>query len=191
MKKLLILVVTFASMIGAAAPVSAAQPEQYTVHQGDSLYKIATNYGISTHQLMVLNDKRSHIIYPGEKLKMPVMPNASDKDLLSRLVEAEAKGESYAGKVAVATVVLNRVESDLFPDTLRDVILQSDQFTPVSNGQIYQPAGQESQVAVEEAINYQGYDNESLFFYNPDKAYSAYLQSKEVTTIIGDHVFLR
>ncbi|WP_139376806.1 cell wall hydrolase [Halobacillus salinus] len=191
MKKLLVSVVTLASLIGAATPVSADQPAKHTVQKGDSLYEIANDYGISSHQLMAINNKRSHTIYPGETVELPVMPNANEKDLLSRLVEAEAKGESYAGKVAVATVVLNRVESELFPDSLRGVILQEYQFTPVSNGQINKPASQESKAAVEEALDYQGYDNESLFFYNPDKAYSAYLSAKEVTTVIGDHVFLR
>ena len=118
-------------------------------------------------------------------------PNAYEKDLLSRLVEAESKGESYAGKVAVATVVLNRVESDLFPDSLHGVIYDGIQFSPVLNGTIEQPASEESKRAVDEALVYQGYDRDSLFFYNPDKAQSDYLSRKEVTTVIGDHVFMK
>ncbi|MCA0972447.1 cell wall hydrolase [Halobacillus litoralis] len=190
MKKLLMLAVMLTGVLWAASPV-AADKEVHIVDRGDTLYNIAKDYGISAYQLMELNDKQSSMIYPGERLELPVTLNESQIDLLSRLVEAEAKGESYAGKVAVATVVLNRVESDLFPDTLRQVIYQDYQFTPVSNGQIYQPASQQSEAAVYEALAYQGYDNNSLFFYNPDKASSAYLAAKEVTVVIGDHVFLR
>jgi len=79
-----------------------------------------------------------------------------EKDLLARLVSVEAKGEPYAGKVAVATVVLNRVAHNDFPDTVTDVIYQktshgSYAFTPVQNGMINQSADAESKKAVNEA----------------------------------------
>lgn len=169
---------------------SSAATNTHTVQKGESLYKIATQYGVPAKQLKAMNDK-GNMIFPGEELQIPVVANDYEKDLLARLVEAEAKGESYAGKVAVATVVLNRVESDEFPDTLHNVIHDGIQFSPVLNGTINQPASEESKRAVNEALAFQGYDNESLFFYNPDKAQSSYLSEKEVTTIIGDHVFLR
>lgn len=171
--------------------LSSAEVKMHNVKQGDSIYKIAQNYGISADQLAAMNDKKGDEIHPGEQLKLPVMLNEGEKDLLARLVEAEAKGESYAGKVAVATVVLNRIESDIFPDTLYNVIYDGYQFSPVLNGTIEQPAGEESKRAVEEALDYQGYDRESIFFYNPDKAQSDYLSKKEVTTVIGNHVFMR
>lgn len=69
-----------------------------------------------------------------------IQVNKNDKELLARLVSAEAKGEPYAGKVAVATVVLNRVDSSKFPDTVKGVIYQKGQYSPVSNGQINKPA---------------------------------------------------
>ena len=170
---------------------SFASSNVHTVQKGESLYKIASKHDVPTEQLKAMNDKANNELDPGEKLKLPVTPNATDKDLLSRLVEAEAKGESYAGKVAVATVVLNRVESDIFPDTIHGVVHDGYQFSPVLNGTIKEPAGEESKRAVEEALAYQGYDQESLYFYNPDKAESSYLSSKEVTTVIGHHVFLK
>lgn len=148
-------------------------------------------YGAPLKQVMAMNNKDTAMIYPGEQVKIPVHASASEQDLLSRLVEAEAKGESYAGKVAVATVVLNRVESDRFPDSIKGVIYDGKQFSPVLNGSINQSASHESKRAVKEALAYQGYDNESLFFYNPDKAQSEYLRNKEVTTVIGNHYFLR
>ncbi|WP_270180972.1 cell wall hydrolase [Alkalihalobacillus sp. CinArs1] len=170
---------------------SSAEENTHTVQKGESLYKIATNYGVPAKQLQAMNDKSTHEIHPGEELELPVVPSDYETDLLARLVEAEAKGESYAGKVAVATVVLNRVQSDEFPDTLHGVIHDGIQFSPVLNGTIKQSAGDESKRAVKEALAYQGYDRESLFFYNPDKAQSSYLEGKEVTTVIGNHVFLR
>ncbi|KGP73310.1 cell wall hydrolase [Pontibacillus yanchengensis] len=170
---------------------SSAHANVYTVQKGDSLYKIAMKYGAPLKQVMAMNNKDTAMIYPGEQVKIPVHASASEQDLLSRLVEAEAKGESYAGKVAVATVVLNRVESDRFPDSIKGVIYDGKQFSPVLNGSINQSASHESKRAVKEALAYQGYDNESLFFYNPDKAQSEYLRNKEVTTVIGNHYFLR
>ncbi|MDP4552776.1 cell wall hydrolase [Alkalihalobacillus macyae] len=186
------------SMLGIAAVLSfslptpsSAKDQTHTVQKGESLYKIATKYGVPAKQVQAMNNKNVASINPGEELQLPVVPSEYEKDLLSRLVEAEAKGESYAGKVAVATVVLNRVQSDLFPDSLHGVIHDGIQFSPVLNGTIKQPASEESVKAVHEALAYQGYDRESLYFYNPDKAQSSYLSSKEVTTRIGNHVFLR
>lgn len=170
---------------------SSAHANMHTVKNNESIYEIAMKYGVSAEQVQALNEKSNPEIHPGEQLKLPVAPNAYEKDLLSRLVEAESKGESYAGKVAVATVVLNRVESDLFPDSLHGVIYDGIQFSPVLNGTIEQPASEESKRAVDEALVYQGYDRDSLFFYNPDKAQSDYLSRKEVTTVIGDHVFMK
>lgn len=186
------------SMLGIVAVLSFSLPTQssakdqtHTVQKGESLYKIATKYGVPAKQVQAMNHKNDASINPGEELQLPVVPSEYEKDLLSRLVEAEAKGESYAGKVAVATVVLNRVQSDLFPDSLHGVIHDGIQFSPVLNGTIQQPASEGSVKAVHEALAYQGYDRESLYFYNPDKAQSSYLSSKEVTTRIGNHVFLR
>ncbi|RBN36035.1 peptidoglycan-binding protein, partial [Priestia megaterium] len=68
-------------------------------------------------------------INANETLTIPNSISESDKELLARLVQAEAKGEPYAGKVAVATVVLNRVDSDSFPNSIHDVIYQGTQFT--------------------------------------------------------------
>lgn len=191
MKRLMVFVTMIASFLMATSPVSADSVNVYTVKPGDTLYEVAAYNGIPTTQLMAVNNKSGTTIYPGEQLELPVDPNTYERDLLARLVEAEAKGESYAGKVAVATVVLNRVESQRFPDSLYGVIHDDYQFTPVMNGEINKPASSQSKAAVREAVSYQGYDNESLFFYNPNKATSAYLSQKEVTTVIGNHVFLK
>lgn len=92
-----------------------------------------------------------------EELATPAISiSDKEKNLFARLVEAEAKGEPYEGKVAVATVVLNRVESPQFPDTVTEVINEvvgnAYAFSPVQNGEITKPASEESTQAVEEAL---------------------------------------
>ncbi|MFQ3544984.1 cell wall hydrolase [Halobacillus rhizosphaerae] len=191
LKRLVIASLAIISSLTFGIQAHAESNQTYTVQQGDSFYDIAQKYGISAQQLKAMNDKNGNMIYPGQTLKLPVAPTASEKNLLARLVEAEAKGESYAGKVAVATVVLNRVQSDQFPDSLYGVIYDNYQFSPVLNGTIHQPASSQSKQAVREAIAYQGYDHDSLFFYNPKKASSDYLSNRQVTTVIGNHVFMK
>ncbi|ESU33322.1 hypothetical protein G3A_06935 [Bacillus sp. 17376] len=108
--------------------------------------------------------------------------------LLARLVHAEAKGEPYEGKVAVAEVVLNRVEHEQFPDTVKEVIYQRNAFQPVQNGAINKPAGEEAIKAVEDAL-----ENENkidcLYFYNPETATSQWIFTRDVVKTIGKHAF--
>jgi spore germination cell wall hydrolase CwlJ-like protein len=115
----------------------------------------------------------------------------SEKDLLARIVYAEARGEPYNGKVAVAEVVLNRVEHEDFPDTIYDVIYQQGQFQPVSNGAINNTPDEESIKAVKEALNKTNLTNGSLFFYNSKTATDRWLDSRPTTVVIGNHTFKR
>jgi N-acetylmuramoyl-L-alanine amidase len=115
--------------------------------------------------------------------------------LLARLVEAEAKGESYEGKVAVATVVLNRVDSPEFPDKVTDVINEvvgkSYAFSPVQNGEIRKPASDEAKEAVDEALTREDRLNGSIYFYNPDIATDDWIRSRDEVKTIGNHVFAK
>jgi N-acetylmuramoyl-L-alanine amidase len=168
----------------------------HTVKHGETLWNIAKRYSVPLKQLQKQNGKYTDVLSPGEKLVIPETTiSASEKDLLARLVHAEAKGEPYAGKVAVATVVLNRVDHPDFPDTIREVIYERSgghyAFTPVQNGTIYEPAGREAYHAVEEALAFRGLGNGSLYFYNPKTAKSNWLRSKQVTVVIGNHVFAK
>ncbi|MCY7781178.1 cell wall hydrolase [Bacillus haynesii] len=112
-----------------------------------------------------------------------------EKDLLSRLVHAEAKGESFEGKVAVANVVLNRVEDSRFPDSVKSVIYQKNAFEPVLNGSIEKKADRESVEAVEEAVDQNIKETDALFFYNPDIASDDWIKTRKVVKRIGNHVF--
>lgn len=113
----------------------------------------------------------------------------NEKNLLARLVHAEAKGESFAGKVAVAEVVLNRLEHEEFPDTLKEVIYEKNAFEPVQNGSINESADNESHQAVEEALEKEESDVELLYFYNPETATSDWILSRKVVKKIGNHAF--
>ncbi|PWA08410.1 spore cortex-lytic protein [Pueribacillus theae] len=119
--------------------------------------------------------------------------SGEEKELLARLVEAEAKGEPYEGKVAVATIVLNRVESPQFPNTVTEVINEvvghAYAFTPVQNGAINNPASAESTQAVEEALKREDTLNDSIFFYNPKIATDQWIRSRQIVKKIGNHVF--
>ncbi|MFD0829504.1 cell wall hydrolase [Neobacillus sp. M.A.Huq-85] len=113
-----------------------------------------------------------------------------ERDLLARLVRAEAQNEPFNGKVAVACVVLNRVESKKFPNSIKSVIYARNQFQPVLNGQINKPADKESREAVNEALSSKReLVGSSLFFYNPKIAQSRWLDTRPTTLVIGRHVF--
>jgi N-acetylmuramoyl-L-alanine amidase len=122
--------------------------------------------------------------------KVKISLTNKEIDLLARLVRAEAQTESFEGKIAVACVVLNRVESKKFPDTIKEVIYARGQFQPVQNGEINKPADKESIKAVKAALSDQrNLAPGSLFFYNPAIATSRWLDTRRTTMVIGQHVF--
>lgn len=195
LKKGIIATLAFGTMISVLPINNTEAAMNYTVKNGDSLYKIGQTYGVPVLRLQSMNQLNSSLIYPGQQLTIPEQISAQELDLLARLVHAEAKGEPYAGKVAVATVVLNRVDHPDFPDTITEVINGKDHgyyaFTPVANGQINMPADPESVKAVKEALAFRGQGNGSLFFYNPKTSTSGYVATREVTITIGNHVFAK
>ena len=115
----------------------------------------------------------------------------SDITLLARLIYGEARGESYTGQVAVGAVVLNRVKSASFPNTIAGVIYQPYAFTCVSDGQINYTPDQTAYNAVDDALN--GWDptNGCLYYYNPATATSKWIWSLKVEITIGRHSFAR
>ncbi|MEH7074895.1 cell wall hydrolase [Neobacillus drentensis] len=168
----------------------------HQVQSGETYWKIAAKYGVTVNSLLKANNKTSNLLYAGTNL---IIPNstltAAEKDLMARLVRAEAVGEPYAGKVAVATVILNRVASPDFPNTVKSVIYEKSNgyyaFTPVKNGTINKAADAVSKKAVNEALAFRGQGNGSLFFYNPKTAVSKWVYSRPVTVTIGNHRFAR
>ena len=114
---------------------------------------------------------------------------SSDHRLLARLVYAEARGESYKGQVAVAAVVLNRVSSASFPNTVSGVIYQSGAFSCVSNGSINCTPDDSCIRAALDALN--GWDPTGgcLYYYNAKTAADSWIFSRTVQTVIGNHSF--
>ena len=119
--------------------------------------------------------------------------NASDIQLLARAINGEARGESYEGQVAVGAVILNRVKSSKFPNTIAGVIYQSGAFTAVSDGQINVPIDEKSTVykAAQDALN--GWDPTygAIYYFNPKTATSAWIWSRPMTVTIGNHRFCK
>ena len=109
--------------------------------------------------------------------------------LLARLVHGEARGEPYKGKVAVAAVVLNRVRSASFPNTIAGVIYQSGAFDAVSDGQINLAPDDESIRAARDAMNGWDPSNGCLYYYNASTATSKWIFSRTTVVTIGNHVF--
>ncbi len=114
---------------------------------------------------------------------------ASEVYLLARVVHGEARGESYKGKVAVAAVILNRVKSASFPNTIAGVVYQPGAFDAVADGQANLTPDDESLKAARDAMN--GWDptNGCLYYYNPQRATAAWIYTREVRVVIGKHYF--
>ena len=114
---------------------------------------------------------------------------SSDLNLLARVVYGEARGEEYVGQVAVAAVVLNRVKSSSFPNTIAGVVYQAGAFDCVADGQINLSPDSTAMKAAQDALN--GWDPTygCLFYYNPRTATSAWMLSRPVKLVIGEHNF--
>ena len=112
---------------------------------------------------------------------------SADHRLLAKLVYAEARGEPYKGQVAVAAVVLNRVRSSSFPNTVSGVIYQRNAFTCVNNGSINNTPDSSCIRAALDALN--GWDPTGgcLYYYNPKTATDDWIRSRTTKTVIGRH----
>ncbi|MBQ9950475.1 MAG: spore cortex-lytic enzyme [Clostridia bacterium] len=117
--------------------------------------------------------------------------NSSNVYLLAKLIYAESRGEPYKGQVAVGSVVLNRVESSSFPNSMAGVIYQSGAFSVVADGQINLSPNETALKAARDALN--GWDptNGCLYYYNPAKTSNKWIRSRPIMLTIGEHVFCK
>ncbi|MCH5209829.1 MAG: cell wall hydrolase [Oscillospiraceae bacterium] len=131
------------------------------------------------------------LYYVSDNSVYAVNASANDKQLLARAVNGEARGEPYEGQVAVAAVILNRVNHSSFPNTISGVIYQPGAFTAVSDGQINVPIDTNSTVykACNDALN--GWDptGGAIYYFNPDTATNAWIWSRPLIVQIGKHRF--
>lgn len=119
--------------------------------------------------------------------------NTSNVQLLARAINGEARGEPYEGQVAVGAVILNRVKSSKFPNTIAGVIYQPGAFTAVSDGQIDVPIESKSTVvkAAQDALNGWDPSGGAIYYFNPNTATNKWIWSRPLTTVIGKHRFCK
>lgn len=122
--------------------------------------------------------------------------SATDLYWLSRIIHAEAEAEPYSGKVAVGNVIVNRVNSGLFPNTVKNVIFEYykgiPQFSPVAEGTIYNSPNADSIKAAKAALAGTNYVGNATYFFNPDKSEGTWIvKNKTLVKRIGNHVFYR
>lgn len=174
-----------------------------------SINKNITRYAISFFTILLLlfslycnendislkNILYNNYVYGAKKDESSISTNKESGNdmvnLLARLVNGEARGEPYNGQVAVAAVILNRVKSPNFPNTIAGVIYQKDQFSCVKDGQFDVAIDEGSTVykAAQEAMSGSDPTNGALYFYNPKKTKSKWLFSLKTSATIGEHVF--
>lgn len=175
----------------------------HVVRRGESLWSIANTYGISLQALRNANNIWTNMITPGQVLVIPegstspggggVYTRATvtqyEMDLMARTVFSEARGEPYVGQVAVAAVILNRLHSSQFPNSIYGVIFQPLAFSPVADGSFWLTPNQTAYNAVLDALRGWDPSHGALYFYNPVTATSRWIFTRRTITRIGRHVF--
>lgn len=191
-KQLLLSTTLAISILALPAAVNATS---YTAQNGDSFWKIANANDVSLANLQIANNRTGSLLYAGETITIPNFISHEDQQLMAKLVHAEAKDEPYAGKVAVATVVLNRIDYKDFPDSVEGVIYEKVKghyaFSPVQDGAINTNYTAADMRAVNEAIAFRGQGSGSIYFYNPETATSDWIFSRDTTVTIGNHRFAK
>lgn len=173
----------------------------YYIQPGDSLFVIARKVGLPISQLRSANGLWTDNLRPNQRIFIPTVTtpttqsysrSGNDSELLAMLIMAESGNEPYTGQVAAGAVVLNRVDSPLFPNTVAGVVYEPDAFESVSNGHIYsQPPSNAARQAAESALSGWDPSGGALFFFNPGKTSSPFIWSRQIITQIGDHIFSR
>ncbi|MER2089631.1 MAG: spore cortex-lytic enzyme [Sporosarcina sp.] len=126
-----------------------------------------------------------------ENVQLPAKYSEQDLKLIANAVYGEARGEPYEGQVAVAAVILNRIEHPDFPDTVGGVIFQPLAFTAVADGQIWLTPNERAKEAVLDAINGWDPSENAIYYFNPITATSEWIWSRPQIKKIGLHIFCR
>ncbi|MGE5607182.1 MAG: cell wall hydrolase [Bacteroidota bacterium] len=184
---------------GVMAFASPAMAWTYRIEKGDSLFKLSKEFGTKVNTLQETNGLKSDLMLAGKTIWIPdaeakPMQNSrgqNDLYLLARLISGEARGESYQGQVAVGAVIMNRLDSEDFPNTVAGNVFKKGEFESVSNGQIWGTVTPSALKAAKAAISGQDPTGGALYFYNPRKVHSKtnWIWTRQVTGEIGLHVF--
>lgn len=121
--------------------------------------------------------------------QLPAKYSERDLQLLANAVYGEARGEPYEGQVAVAAVILNRLEHPDFPDTISEVIFQPLAFTAVADGQIWLTPNERAKEAVLDALNGWDPSENAIYYFNPNTATSKWIWTRPQIKKIGEHIF--
>ena len=186
-----ITLILYLSVINIKLAYAGTLGETYTENKNNNIVQNYSNLNIE--YISQDHQEKDEVLEVFKHDNQQLYITGEDIDLMARLVSAESIGEPYDGKVAVASVVLNRTLSPSFPNTIREVIFQKNAFSCVKNGQINAKTNQDCYNAVYDAIK--GYDptNEALFFYNPNTATCNWMKQtpKFNQTTIGHHTFFK
>lgn len=204
--RLLLIVIIGATYLQGATPI-IEEPKDIEFHESRPIddytkQKIDESFVEEPQEKPKEEETQKETEKPQEKAEEPqnevieeprITVTNEEKELLARLVEAEAGGEPFGGKVAVAVVVFNRVLSPEFPNDVYSVIYQKGQFSPVIDGSINNTPSDDSRKAVEEAIGIINRREEkgAIYFYNPKTAENRWLDTRPTVAEIGNHVFKR
>lgn len=115
--------------------------------------------------------------------------NIDEMDILAKVIYSEARGEPYEGQVAVGAVVMNRIQSPQFPDTIEGVVFQPGAFTAVADGQYWLVPNRTAYLAALDAVRGWDPSRGSLYYFNPDTATSAWIWTRPQNLKIGRHIF--
>lgn len=195
-------------IMGIAAPVSAQSLSQGT--QSDQVLDLQERlsalgyfhagitgyYGSQTKSAVKKFQTSYGLTADGEadsqtlsKLKKTISPKQSVLEELARVIHAEARGESFEGQVGVGAVVLNRVQSEQFPDSITEVIHQPGQFSSLDDGQFNLQPNETAYRAAVAALNGADPTTGALYFYNPVIAKAAWSKKRMTKITIGNHAF--
>lgn len=172
------------------SPLPSSQPavdvlSQYGSQTTEAVKRFQQKHGLSATG--VADRKTLELI--GISSSSGASVSNADLELLARIISAEARGEPYIGQVAVGAVVLNRVESSSFPDSISGVVYQPGAFTAITDGQINEAVTDSARRAARDALNGSDPTGGALYYYNPDKTSNRWIRSRPVITRIGQHLF--
>lgn len=184
------------------------QTRLITIQPGESLSVLAQRYKTSVAELVKINGiSQPNKIVSGQKIFVPVSDSTvyaqnfssisrgrvpiteEELELLARVIHGEARGEDFIGQVAVAAVVLNRVQDRGFPNTIREVIYQQNAFTAVNDKQINLEPNETAYRAALAAIMGEDPTGGAIYYYNPKIATDRWIKTRPVIKTIGNHTF--
>lgn len=165
--------------------------------QKDFGIKVDGKVGSKTQRILVSKTKynpaaKAENVHQGKQASYKAHGHsANDIKLMANAVYGEARGEPYIGQVAIAAVILNRVESSSFPNTPSGVIFEPRAFTAVADGQIWLTPNENAKKAVQDALNGMDPTGGCTYYFNPETATSAWIWSRPQVKRIGKHIFCR